>query len=318
MEKKKLNDCLFYGKEVLRYKIFENIYPELNKIFNKSKYSVDFIPSDAAYLYYRNLTNQYYKKCYPLENAYQELLYNLGCLINDIKYNPSIQDIMYIYGYIYYNGYLSVDNKFKFTYPSKEFLVRKSFSVFSGEGVCRNIGDLFSDLLYVFSIESYPIITDRMTFESETPSIIEDFIKLTDKDKDSFEEEFDTIMEEKNYPNQATGNHFEVLVRDKTWQLLDPTTLCGYHIIKKENDYNILKYLRFWSLYGMGVCNLNTTISLYNLFKNKYLKLYYQEEQLKLQKECYNICEKNKQKIKTFHDNNLEYINLLNESIQGL
>lgn len=284
----------------MNYYIIKKLNPDIDKIFNNNKYSLEFKNAYNSYKYMKSLNKQYDKNCKEVEDIYQDILYELGVLISDLKFNPSIFEIMYIFSYIYYNGYLSIDNKFEFNYPDKELIFKKAFSIFTGFGVCRNVGDMFSDLLEIYNVYSFGIITDRETFKSEEyklPKSYEELIKPQIQ-----------IENSNNNRNTSTGNHYEILAYYNNWYLLDPSCICSYTITNNENEYDALKYLRFWSLLAMGEFNIKDTIKIYNLFKDKYLSII---EQVEIEKTCFNLCDKNKSKIKQFHNNNLDKIEIL-------
>lgn len=284
----------------MNYYIIKKLNPDIDKVFG-NKYSLSFKQSYSSYKYMKSLNNQYNRHCKEVEDIYQDILYELGVLISDIKFNPSIFEIMYIFSYIYYNGYLSIDNKFEFNYPNKELIFKKAFSIFTGKGVCRNIGEMFSDLLEIYNVYSFGIITDRETFESEEYKLPKAYEKILNP-----QIQINNI----NTKNTSTGNHYEVLVYYNAWYLLDPSCICSYNIINEENEYDALKYLRFWSLLAMGEFNIKDTIKMYNLFKDKYLSII---EQVEIEKTCFNLCDKNKSKIKQFHIDNLDKIEILSD-----
>ena len=58
----------------------------------------------------------------------------------------------------------------------------------------------------------------------------------------------------------------------------------------------------------MGEYSIKDTVKFYNLFKEKYIKV---NEHIETQKECFALCEKNNQKIKQFHNDNLLSIETL-------
>lgn len=284
----------------MNYYIIKKLNPDIDKVFG-NKYSLSFKQSYSSYKYMKSLNNQYNRHCKEVEDIYQDILYELGVLISDIKFNPSIFEIMYIFSYIYYNGYLSIDNKFEFNYPNKELIFKKAFSIFTGKGVCRNIGEMFSDLLEIYNVYSFGIITDRETFESEEYKLPKAYEKILNP-----QIQINNI----NTKNTSTGNHYEVLTYYNAWYLLDPSCICSYNILNEENEYNTLKYLRFWSLLAMGEFNIKDTIKMYNLFKDKYLSII---EQVEIEKTCFNLCDKNKSKIKQFHIDNLDKIKILSD-----
>ena len=121
---------------------------------------------------------------------------------------------------------------------------------------------MFSDLLEIYNVYSFGIITDRETFESEEYKLPKAYEKILNP-----QIQINNI----NTKNTSTGNHYEVLTYYNAWYLLDPSCICSYNILNEENEYNTLKYLRFWSLLAMGEFNIKDTIKMYNLFKDKYL-----------------------------------------------
>lgn len=317
MNKLKIKNKLFYMEYGIKYKLAKIKYPEIESICSGKKYSPSFLECAAAHDYLKKCIKEYNKNCGQIEEIYQDVLYELARLINNLKYNPNILEILYYYSYIYYNGYLSVNNEFKFDMPTHEIEFKKSLSVFNGQGVCRNVGDLFSDLLHIFDIYSFGIITDRQTFESEEFLLNNEFYTLAHGFTPEFEHTFEDMLSKTENGTGSTGNHFEVIafIKGEGWRLLDPSAIAAYKITKKETQYPSNMYLRYWQLFANGEHSLKETVELVNILKETYLKVYSSKKVMELQDKCIETCEKNKTKIKTFHNKMYENITALSNCI---
>lgn len=313
MKKININDKLFNIIANQKYLLAQKKYPELNHIFNVTNDDLSFIESNCAHQYLKKCKSQFQRRWKYIEQTYRNYVYEVALLINKIKYNPNIEEIMYIYAYLYYNGYLSINNEFQFSVPYYELEFRKGLSVLTGQSLCRNIGSMFQDLLEMFDFENYGIITDRAKYKSETNQLIREYYELFTKDLLTIEHE--SIDTEDNEIKR--GNHYEVIVYDKEWHLLDPTAICMYNFTGYNTNYPALNYLCLWSLYATGEHSLKETINLYNLFKDKYIQLCQTEKTFSTQKECYKRCEKNKKKILTFYNKNKEAHNIVNNFFEN-
>lgn len=306
---------LFCNYEKLKYKYILKKYPESNNIFGPENHALTYLECDLSSDYHKRLLKEYNNHCKPIIQIYNDFILGLVTLINTLIDNPSTEEMMYIFGYLYYNGYLSIKNQFKFTIPECEFPAQKALSIFTGEGVCRNIGSMFVDILKESNIHSFGIITDHDTYDSEPVYLSEKYEEMVTRDEEEFVEFFEQNIKEKII---NTGTHFEVVSFDTSLKVIDPTELCVYELSKKENEYPSLNYLRLWSTYSMGTHNIKQTIQLYNLFKKRYLHLHKGEKNLNIQERCFDICEKNKTKLLKFHKRYSKHIELLNESMQDL
>ncbi len=301
----------------IKYKIMHNIYPEIDKIFAGDKFSHDFITSDIAHNAQKKLDRYYDKYLMDIDILYQDYLYKIATLINNIEYDPNIIEIMYIYGYLLYNGYLSHDNKFNFLFADKELQHKPGVNIMYGTGVCRNIGSLFGDLLNLFDIENYGIMTDRETFEFEKINFIEKFYSLFNIDADLYTSQFteERKIRQNLDPNfsPSRGNHYEIIAKSQGWKLLDPTNLALYSLNDRKTNYPALRFIRPWSFYSLGKHSLRDTVKLYHFLGNKYLNLYNGDKILNLQEEIYKKCEESKQKIIKFHSNITPHLNYINK-----
>ena len=306
---------IYYGYKNLKFNYTLKKYPEIDNIFGEKNHALTFIQCDFSNDYHKKNNSEYNKYCKPINVFYDDFILGLHNLINSLIENPTKDEIMYIFGYLYYNGYLSIDNNFKFMVPEHELIAKKSFSIFTGEGVCRNIADMFIDLLNIFEIKSFGIITDHDTYASEPVFLSQKYEDLVTRDEEEFNIYYENEIKDKVI---NTGSHFEVITMDNKWQIYDPTSLCAYDISKKENEYPCLNTLKLWSLYSMGTHTIKQTTQIHNIFKTKYLHLHKGSKYLDMQEKCYDICEKNKKKIKQFHERYYEHINILNESMKEL
>lgn len=292
-------------------------YPDIDHIFGHENEAPDFASCRYANKLYLERYKLYAKYGSFIEGHYQDILYKLSHLIQEIKPNPTIEEILFIYAYILRKGYLSLDNELKFIYPKKELDVRPGLSIVTGESVCRNYTAFLSDLLFHFNINSIPIMTDRLTKESEPIHIIPELEALkhqTHDQDDTFEKEFNEKAQASN-GNVQFGNHSELLVFDRHHHLLDPTSISLSIITSKETEYKALDFLKLWSLYATGMYNIKTTCSFYHQLKDKSLKVVRSKALISTQHECYDSCEHNKEKIKRFNETIKEDISFLNEEL---
>lgn len=304
MSKTDLDNMLFYLEYDIKYKLIKTIYPEIDSICAGDEYSLSFLECAATHDFAKAWLKQYNKHDIELIKIYQNILNELSILINEIKDEPNILETLYLFSYILYNGYLSVDNKFIFATPTHEVPFKRSLSVFYGQGVCRNLGELFNDFLCIRNIYSFGIITDRQTFESEDFLLNDEFYRLSHDIDPKFIETFSNMLDNTYCGNGPTGNHYEVVthIKGEGWRLLDPSSFSAYKITKEKNEYATSKYLKFWSLYADGNHSIKEIIRLTNLLKDTYLRAYSSQKILDLQDKCVDLCEKNKAKIKTFHN----------------
>lgn len=285
-------------------------YPQIKDIFDITQ---SFSYEDCVYAnkFYLEQYKQYSKYGSYIEGSYQDMLYKLANLIQAIKPNPTLEEILYIFSYIYRNGYLSLNNKFTFMYPEYELPIRNGTSLVTGYSVCRNIASMLSDLLYYFNISSFPILTDRLSKESDYYYLIEPFQELKENNDDNFEDAFYQKVNDNNL-EVSLGNHCEVFVFNHPYYILDPTEISLSIINQKENEYAALDFIRPWSLFANGLYNLKFTINLYEFLKNKSLHIIRNQQIIDIQFTCYNLCEKNKKKILQFHQDiqsNITYLN---------
>lgn len=319
MKNLKLRKKIYDYTTLKKWQIIKTRYPDIQKIFGISNNALDYEISDLSSKRLKSMHKFYMKDCKEIENSYHYILNETAKLIHNITEIYNILDITYIYDYILFNGYLSINNDFNFTMPKYELELRKGFSIFSGEGVCRNIADLLSDILSYLDIETTGIITYRNQENSSIITLTKDYDYLINKDLDKFSIEYDEHLslnqiEEKEL---LTGNHFEILTLDNS-HIIDPTIGIIYKITDKKTNYPIMDNIRLWYLLASGEYNIKDIIKLYNSLKDKYLLPYKQKEVIKAQKESFIKCENNKQKILEFRNNIYEDMSYINNALHTI
>jgi len=295
----------------IKHKIITRKYSEINNIFGKENRALSFKACLSDYNYIQ-IMNLFFKRNIILK-IYDYYIEEIANLIYDIRPDATLEEVMYIYTYLLFNGYLSKDNTFNFTFPEKEFSLKMGLSAIYGTGVCRNVGDLLSDIYSMYGVENYGIITDRSTYKTQPMESWNKFAKLLNKNIEEFIEECNEYYKDHE---PITGDHYELLVKDGKWKIFDPSNIAIYNISTKDNGYDALHYLKLWSLYAQGKCDINQIVKFYNFFKNKYLYLYNCKDKLLVQKDCYQNCEKEKQKIKEFHNKNYCYIDKISTALE--
>ena len=311
MEKKNIINKFVDIETSIKHKILVRKYPEIDNIFGDKNRALAFDVSLHDYNCYQIMHLMFDHNV--ILKVYDYYIEEIANLIYDIRPDASIEEVMYIYVYLLFNGYLSKDNTFKFSFPEREFNMKMSLSAIYGQGVCRNVSDLFSDILSMYGVKNYGIITDRSTYKTPTMESWDKFAKLINNDMESFIEEAEEYYKDHK---PTTGDHYELLVKDGKWKIFDPNNIAIYNISTKDNGYDALHYLKLWSLYSQYECDLNQVIKFYNFFKNKYLYLYNCKDKILLQKDCYENCEKEKKKIKKFHNINYCYIDKLSTALE--
>lgn len=297
-------------------KLYKLIYPDVKHIFGNDNKAVDLLPCVYAHDLALMSYDRYNKHGYYIEGAYQNILYSIYTYIISEYPHPTLEEILYTFCYIVRSGYVSIDGTFKFLYPDYELDIRRGLSVMTGKSVCKNIGCMLSDLLLLFNIPAINIVTDRMTTESEEQVLYKGFYELKqDKENDyQFNEEYSALRDANSSIDECWGNHYEILTYyNNRWYLLDPTSICLYDITKDDTGYPTIDILKFWSLIGTGEYDIGYCIKMYNLLKDKYLKMKINDEDIDIQRRTFNTCEKDKEKIKTLRKSVLDSIAYINE-----
>ena len=290
------------------------LYKNINNIFGDKNNAIGFrecFDTRKAYIKKQKIYDRYY---YEVEDVYQQLLKKLANIIKEIRPNLTLKEIFFIYVYILRSGYLSLDKQLSFMYPDREIPIRQGISVVTGKSVCRNFATMLEDLLLHFNINSIAIMTDRYTISTEKIHIYKGFFELkkeNDTQTDEFENQFESFI---NNDNKIAhyGNHIEVLTINQKMELLDPTAICMSTITNKKRTYQALDYIKLWHPYATNVTNLKSSCYLYELLKDKSLTVIRDNNIIKIEEKCFNLCEQNKQKILSFHNSIQYHISYLN------
>ena len=300
---------LYKDIKKLKFKYYLSKYPEIKNIFGRRNKALTFLESDCSYKGYQRLFREFNSHCKILNQVQDELVFGIAKLINDIADGATVEEIMYIYSYLVYNGYLSMDNNFKFTIADKEIPGKMQLSVYTGKSVCRNLGRLLVDVLNNFNVLSFGIITDRENTDGDNYTLYLDYYDYMKKDEDEFEELYKNIVTNKDL---LTGNHYEVVTyHNGKWRLLDPSSIVLYDINKKENKYPALDFVKPWSLYAYGEHDIEDTVKLYRFFSNRYLHVKNDQNNLDTQEKCLKLCKQKQYLIDDFTKKYSNHINLL-------
>ena len=282
----------------IRYKEIPEIF-DLGGKFKYEDWYLLYLENKAKFEVYLNM-------CQDIELGYQDMLAKCAETIKKIKPNPTLEEIMYIFIYLYRKGYLSANGKFNFDYNNNQVDIRQGLTIVTGQGVCRNIASMFSDLLLHFNIYNYGITTDGLAESRETILLCDELMELkSDKaDNDIFMEHFTKKVEEVGVDDHIMGNHFEVLAHNnRRWYLLDPSCFGISRVISNDNGHPMKDTIRLWSLFAGGYYKTGDVITIYRQFNDKYLKLYTDKRTIHLQQSTFYLCEDKKEEIQEFSDN---------------
>lgn len=305
---------LYKDIKKLKFKYYLSKYPEIKNIFGRRNKALTFLECDSSYNGYQRLFKEFNKHCKLLNEVHDELSFGIAKLINDIIEGPTVEEIMYIYSYLVYNGYLSMDNNFKFTIADKEIPGKMQLSVYTGKSVCRNVGRLLVDVLNNFNVLSFGVITDRENTNGEDYALYVDYYDYVSKDDEEFNELYKKIVTKKDI---LTGSHYEVVANyNKKWLLLDPSSIVLYDINKQENEYPALDFIKSWSLYAYGEHDLKDTAKLYNFFSKRYLHVRKNQENINTQEKCLKLCKEKQDIVDDFTKTYSNHIKLLGGVVQ--
>lgn len=291
-----------------KFKYYLSKYPEVKHIFGKRNQALSFLECDGSYRAYNKLFRQYNKYCKILNEVQDNLTYGIAKLINDISEGANLEEIMYIYSYLVYNGYLSINNTFEFDVPDKELPGNIQLSIYTGKGVCRNIGRLLVDVLNNFNVFSFGIITDRESHESAEYALALDYYNYVKKDSEEFDKKYESMISKRD---RMVGNHYEVVAFLNNWQVLDPSSIISYNLSKKENEYPALNYLKPWSLYAYGEHDIKDTAKIYRLLNNRYLHIKDEDINHITQEKCLKLCKEKQHLIDEFSKTYSNHIKIL-------
>lgn len=271
------------------------------------------------------------KKDYSnLKKLYDEFIENYVLFNKDLGIDEPIA-IYYVYHYLYSNGYLSINNDFKFN--DKNSYDKKGLygaSIIKGEGVCRHITAMLCDILNKYGIQSFPLAVYYENYKVKLKRVekqemdidtILDYINslaIDEHEKNYLMDNVCMMDEEeiyvkvyKEYENNLIhklfGNHVITLAlfNNKSY-FLDPTNLYTYRI----GDDNILHYLdRKLKIKDALVFDLfhdfKDNAKIKEILKHSQISMF--DEEILLDR-AFDICFSNDDLFKDFHDSNLKLI----------
>ena len=277
-------------------------YKEIPEIFDLGG-KIRYEDCYAIHLDNRSKIDIYLTACSQIELGYQEMLAKCAELIKSIKPNPTLEEILYIYIYLYRKGYLSATNDFKFDFNTNEVEIRNGLTVTTGKAVCRNIATMFSDLLLHFNTFSFGVTTDGLAESRETIMLSEELMKLKNDgtDDNEYNKNFNERSQKVGIDDHITGNHVEVLAQSNDeWYLLDPSAFSISQIIDTDNGHPMRDVFRPWSLLAYGYYNTGDVIEVYRQFRDKYIKQLSDKRNIHLQQDMYYLCEDSKIELDSF------------------
>jgi len=239
----------------------------IEKEIEENKSGIDLIKKTDYYISYLEITNKLVKTLRKM------------CIYNPIE-------VKIAYEYLLYNGYLSIDKKYKF---SSENRVNNKLvfgaDIMRGTGVCLNISDLLKQIYKSYGFES-EIITCN--------------VKKDDKKEEK------RLIKEMGYINKFVfenfiGTHVITLVnKNGSTIICDATNKEFINIDKKLNG----KYL----MHNVNVKILSNYFGLLNNNKKELLELLKQSQELnreeikKINKGIYYFLDGKEKELNNFHE----------------
>ncbi len=216
-----------------------------------------------------------------LDSLYSEFINNY-CELNKIFYLYNPIEIMILYNYMLYNGYLSNNKKFEFKdIYKKEINGLEKLNIIDGNGVCRHISYVLNDILRKESIFSYrlevhlnnieyDIIEDKngidinsLKFKAsdaiKDDEVLKEILKYIETlDKNKKYKLIKEIVKDGSLLNQKIGNHaINLCVKDNIIYYLDPTHKIIYH--KESNILHSEEIDAEIKLLSSFILNTNTS-----------------------------------------------------------
>lgn len=218
-----------------------------------------------AFLVFSRLEN-YTKEMVTIKSAYGEVLDNYANLMNKFDLNNPIQ-ISTMHANMVEDGYLSVNNKFKFDRKNVyDYNGINGANIINGHGVCRHYAALLSDLLNRMNIDAFnltvcfpdyglsiELLKNQVGQTREeiyanirkyfiNPDYANQIMEALDKLMEDNKKEFKVTLfnqKEKNIIKRILGNHAICFaVQNGYGYYLDPTMKRIYTM--KSDDFGIL------------------------------------------------------------------------------
>lgn len=88
---------------------------------------------------------------------YQEIIKNYNKMNKTFDFNDPIE-IYTMYNHVLYNGYLSLNKKFEYCNKDNDMNSKLGINIITGQGVCRHISSLLTDILIDYGIEASSLV----------------------------------------------------------------------------------------------------------------------------------------------------------------
>lgn len=207
---------------------------------------------------------EYTKDVNEIRKLYKEFLKNYNKL-NKIFNLENPIEISSMFNYLLYKGYLSVNKEFEFSDNKKEraFNSLRGVNVISGQGVCRHISAMLTDILNEDGIESsqlgvycrlYSINIEILEQPKYTKEELVNWVRTHIPDDETYKalmtlidelvdkrnqniEIVPEMIEDKNILKRKVGNHaISFAFKDGFGYFLDPTIGAFYRMSESDKD----------------------------------------------------------------------------------
>ncbi|MBQ3021176.1 MAG: hypothetical protein IJD92_03025 [Bacilli bacterium] len=229
-----------------------------------------------------------------LENIHCDIIFNISKLFKELNTN-NIYEIFYIYCYLLWNGYFSVDKIYMYDYKD---ILDEDNTIFLGKGCCRHNSSLLTDVLRYLEFNSTEV--SIRTINVKLDRIINDIKRI----HVLYGEKEEKVP--KNLPN-----HSVVLVKQNSSLLLDSTALTCIEVLNKGKLYcPDGKYKINRKLFLNEINKRNINFESKSLLSKEVLKNHYFIAK--------NIIKDNKNLIEDFYNDNNNKYNKVKELVKKI
>ena len=279
---------------------------ELSTISNiiSKIYNIDFITS----FHTQTITSEYKE----IKKNYNVVLKNIEILINELNFKDPVQ-IFSLYVYMYVNGYLSINKHFEYSSDMKDFSKMSGVDVIRGNGVCRSISGMLTDIysqvgynsvaLPVYANNSSIKNLQNLYYKSDNISMVVNgnsktlvkFIEILTKIIPLSNHQITMVEKDNiNYIFDPTNDGF--LKRSKHNKLLVPES-------KDYMNFKLFSYLLF------DILGIYNNKNIYKLYKQLSLPTITNSEYKKIYLESLKICKDNIDILEKFYNENSDIYN---------
>lgn len=280
----------------------------------KKKYNTNLI----KYFYNDYLKDIKNIKGLELKKNYKKILNNIKKLYVYFDYNDPFY-ISCFYMYLVWNGYLSHDKKFSFSYNRQaDFVSLEGIDVILGKGNCLNLSAFLTDSLTSNGIDAYSLacfIPDNLeNISYKTKSVKQN---IHNKNKKLLQNFFEFIYS--HHIKNSTGNHaVTTFKKDNSYYIADPTALAFLYYDKflvgkyygNNKNINIFAHPMLASK-DVNPKNFFDKINKLKQYENKYNKKIINE----IFKEVIKTSDKNKKILDDFYNFNKTIYNNIKEEV---